>query len=101
MPQNERTTVRLFDEQPAMLDVLKNKFNTNSASVMRMALVRLYEEETVRRSEPSFVVEVHQLLSSWLGDYGFSHNLGSSLGNVTPEIGGMPLKYTFRRGDGE
>tara|TARA_B100000401_G_C52752632_1_gene694002 strand:+ start:201 stop:506 length:306 start_codon:yes stop_codon:yes gene_type:complete len=99
MPSQDRTTVRLFGDQPTMMNVLKEKFNTNAADVMRIALTRLYEDVTNQSSEPSFVVEMHQIFSSWLGDYGFSHNLGSSLSNVTPDIGGIPLKYTFRRGE--
>lgn len=101
MPNEHRTTVRLFGDQPAMMNVLKDKFNTNAADVMRIALTRLYDDVTNHSSEPSFVVEMHQIFSGWLADYGFSHNLGSSLSNVTPDIGGIPLKYTFRRGESD
>ena len=101
MPSQDRTTVRLFGDQPAMMNVLKEKFNTNAADVMRIALTRLYEDITNHSSEPSFVIEMHQIFSNWLGNYGFSHNLGSSLSNVTPDIGRIPMKYTFRRGEDE
>ena len=99
MPSEDRITVRLLRDQPAIMNVLKEKFNINAAGVMRLALTRLYEDVTNHSSEPSFVMEMHQTFSNWLQNYGFSHNLGSSLSNVTHDIGGIPFKYTFRRGE--
>lgn len=96
--KNSRITVRLFDNQPEMLHELSLRLNTSGPDVMRKALEELFTSTFEGRNQCAFVVELGEKIESWLGNSGFSYNLGANQRNASKNLGDIPFKFTTRRG---
>ena len=107
MAKSLQTTIRLDENQNAMLQFLASNLNISTASVMRKALIFFYESRMIDedsgvelyRGEPDFVLQLKGWICAWLAKGGVSYDLGSGRRNATSQLGEIPMKFLSGRGE--